>query len=430
LKAKIRHIIKNVNPFGGILFCMHELQKMKIPDLIDRILGKKPRQSTYSYSDVLLSWAYAMLVGSERLEDVKQLAPYFKDIPENKHPSPDRIGGIFKSLATPLEKYVDSKGESEHFFSLNPKLNELMLSVAIQLGQLNSQNKNYTLDYDNIVIPCEKKDTRRSYKRLEGYCPGVSMINDIPVYVEGRNGNAGPSFQMTETLERSFDLLDQKGIHIKRFRSDAAAYSQNTFHLCDSRGIKFYVRAGNSKRIFEEAIDQNDWYDLSIDDLQYKVTSTDYTLSKSNKSYRVVISKCKSPDPKYKNDYTGDNYVYRAIITNDEKMTDGQVIAFYNQRGTMETYFTHLLNDWSWKRLPFSYLNQNHVFMIVSAIAHTIYRHLLKKFSQRTTFVKPSFRLKNFISHFIAVALEWVVEDKEKIPRFYVPVAKDYSGCG
>jgi hypothetical protein len=55
-----------------------------------------------------------------------------------------------------------------------------------------------------------------------------------------------------------------------------------------------------------------------------------------------------------------------------------------------------------------------------------MYHHVIRKFSKRLPFVKNNFRLKNFIFNFIAVTMEWVIENGEKIPVIYSP-ERDYS---
>src|SRR4051812_29969694 len=98
--SKIKQISARINPFGGINFVIHALQRAGIHNLIDNTLDKRVKQSTYSNSDVIMSWIYSNLCGAERLEDSMNLRHYFSDIPGTLFPSSDRIAGIFKKLAT------------------------------------------------------------------------------------------------------------------------------------------------------------------------------------------------------------------------------------------------------------------------------------------------------------------------------------------
>lgn len=95
------------------------------------------------------------------------------------------------------------------------------------------------------------------------------------------------------------------------------------------------------------------------------------------------------------------------IVTNNETMTNNEVFSFYNQRGAIERNFDDLKNNFNWSRLPFSFLNENTVFLIISAIAYIIYQYIIRRFTKKVEFVKKTFRLKNFIFHFMTVGSEW-----------------------
>ncbi len=50
--------------------------------------------------------------------------------------------------------------------------------------------------------------------------------------------------------------------------------------------------------------------------------------------------------------FTGDNLIYRSILTNDWERTEKEVIEFYNLRGSSEKLFDVMNNDFGWKHLP------------------------------------------------------------------------------
>lgn len=424
MKPKLLKIAKRINPYGGINFVIHALRKERIPELLDKHLGQRVKQARYKYSDILLSWACATLCGAKRLEDINQLRAYFNDIPSSKCPSPDRIGYIFKKLAT--ENILIKPGNKnnqrkflypDHVFNINTGLNDLLIATALRLNLLN-KHLHYTLDYDNVVIETEKHDSRTTFKHCNGYAPGVSFIGKVPVYIEGRGGNSGASNFLNETLARTFDRLDAQGVKVGKFRSDAAAYSKKTVDLLDSRGIEFYIRAKNSDGLTNAAFHKGDWERVAINEIPCEVTSIQYKPFKGSRAYRMVLQRL--PKEKGKgNEQVSDTYNCRAIITNNYSLPAEKVIDFYNQRGDIENNFASLLNDFNWKRLPFSFLNENTVFMILSAITAILYRYILIAFSRKVNFVSPNYELKTFIFRFIAVALEWVQEEMERVPIIY-----------
>ena len=84
-------------------------------------------------------------------------------------------------------------------------------------------------------------------------------------------------------------------------------------------------------------------------------------------------------------------------------MTDDEVVFFYNQRGKQEREFDTLKNDFGWKKLPFSKLEQNTVFLYLTAICKNIYNYLICHFAKIVNGLNPNFRLKKFIFRFICV---------------------------
>lgn len=398
------------------------MRRKGICRLFDAHLGTRVKQAKYKYSDVALSWIFSILCGSQRLEDTKKLSVHLNNIPDTKHPSPDRIAAIFKSFATPSTTYITS-ANINHELNIHLPLNNLLLDTALKLGMIEKDHNNI-LDYDNLIIPCEKYDSRRTYKKVDGYCPGVAFIGKTPVYIENRNGNSNADYKMQETLERALYQLKSKGIKIKRFRSDNAAYSRSVISLMDSERIDFFIRAENSDAIFEDVLHHNHvWEDVWIGDKPWSITSVDYSFY--GKIYKVVVTKGRDSRRKHMNKYSEDLDTMRAIITNNKDMSNKDIVSFYNNRATTELNFTALLNDWNFKRPPFSFLNENTVFFLFSAMGFTMYQYLLRKFSKKIPFVKLSFRLKKFIFHFISCSLEWIIENNERVAQF--STEKDYS---
>ena len=50
-------------------------------------------------------------------------------------------------------------------------------------------------------------------------------------------------------------------------------------------------------------------------------------------------------------------------------MTDEEIILHYNKRGTAEQVFDRQNNDFGWAHLPKSFMNQNTVFLLITAMA-------------------------------------------------------------
>lgn len=402
--TKITYSSKKTTPFGGLFFVINDLKKRGLSKLIDSQLGKRVKQARYSYSDIILNWAYCNLCGAERLEDIEKL----RDSLDMKLPSHDSLGNVFKAFATKTSFIKEPR--AIHQFSIHKPLNELMVKTAVKLGLFN-KSKRYVLDYDNTLIIHEKYDKTIAYDGSEGYQPGVSFIGKIPVYIEGRNGNSNAAYQITETVSRSLEILENEGVKVGKFRSDSAAYTVPMFKLMDSKGIDFFIRARRANKLMQTFLDYKGWDTMEMYQKKYEVKSIEYTPIGGAK-YRMVIYKT----------LKWDKWKCLAIITNNLTMTDEEVIRFYNQRGEIERNFDDLKNNFNWGHLPFSFLNENTVFMIISAIVSIIYQYLIQKFSKKVDFVKCTHRLKNFIYHFIVCS---AILDKGQLQLF---TDRDYSG--
>jgi len=388
LNVMISNIVnsaKKINPFGGVFFVINELKKKGIAKLIDYHLGRRKKQAKYSYSDIILNWTYCNLCGAERLDDVEKL----RESLGMRLPSHDVLGKVMKSLSTQTDII---KKEKDHQFNIHKPLNNLMVGAALKLGLL-KKNKEYTLDYDNTIIETDKYDSTKTYIHSYGYQPGVSFIDKVPVYIEGRNGNSNASYKLTETIKRTMDIMDSNGVKINKFRSDAAASQVKLMRYLDGIKIQFFIRYRKSKDMVGLLrYAPLKWEPMMIGARKYDVTSINSSeLERPEHSYRIVVTR-------YKID---GKFMYRGIITNNSDMLDPDVIYFYNRRGAIERNFDDLKNNFNWGRLPFSFLNENTVFMIISAMGSIIYQYLIMKFSKKLSFVDKKHRLKNFIYHFI-----------------------------
>jgi hypothetical protein len=344
----------------------------------------------------MLYWIYSNLCGAERLEDTVFLKSHLDNIPDLANPSPDRISGIFRSLASPLT-ITNSNNDVEHEFSIHKPLNSLMVDIAKRLKTINSQ----TLDYDNVIIETEKYDSCWTYKKTKGYQPGVAFIGKTPVYIEARNGNSPAVYKMKDTLKRCLQLLTEKKIPIKHFRSDSAAYQNDVIKVMEKYKIQFFIRASNSSRLKENTQRIRKWTKVNSKGFDFELGEMNFipflNHSYNPKMYRAVVKRV----------WTNGKYHYYTILTNNKSMSAMQVLDFYNQRGAIERNFDDLKNNFNWSRIPFSFLNENLVFLIVSAIASIIYQYVINKFSKKVDFVKRTFRLKNFIFHFITIGSIW-----------------------
>ncbi|MEM0999462.1 MAG: IS1380 family transposase [Bacteroidota bacterium] len=400
---KIKTSPRKISPFSGISFVAHEIEKTGLAKIIDAAWPARHWRSSYSYSRAILALIYGTICGADRLDDYAVLRnKVFDD--KIVLPSPVTLGRIMRQKLS-----VDNQKIDRFPINFNPTLSKLLLEIALHLNQIKPHTP-YTLDYDNTILPCQKEDATFTYKKsVRGYQPGIAFIADIPVYIEGMAGNKPAAMDQVSTMKRCFELLQANNIKIARFRADNASYRAKLLELMENKGIEVFIRATNTLNLFEHITDTFHWDQITLGFTDtFEIASFDYIPFKSSNQtpYRIVTTRRPEKNGK-KHKITGKPFIYRSILTNNTTLSNVEVYQFYNRRGAIERNFDVLGNDWNWHKLPFSFLNENTAFMIITAIGLITYKYIVQKFANRVDFVSMSDRLKRFRYNVISVAGEW-----------------------
>ena len=102
-----------------------------------------------------------------------------------------------------------------------------------------------------------------------------------------------------------------------------------------------------------------------------------------------------------------ERYTYRCIRTNDWDSEEKCVIETYNKRGARECDFDRLNNDFGWKHLPCSFLNENTMYMILTAFCMKFFSYFIRAVSSIFTSLSPTSRIKKFVFHFTTICAKW-----------------------
>ena len=93
--------------------------------------------------------------------------------------------------------------------------------------------------------------------------------------------------------------------------------------------------------------------------------------------------------------------------------------SIYNERGASEKNFDIQNNDFEWSHLPFSFMAENMVFMMVTAMLKNFYLYLVRHISEKVKPLKKTSRLKAFILHFVSVPAKWVRTGRQNVLNLY-----------
>ena len=102
-----------------------------------------------------------------------------------------------------------------------------------------------------------------------------------------------------------------------------------------------------------------------------------------------------------------------------KELTEKDIITFYNERGASEKNFDIQNNDFGWSHLPFSFMAENMVFMMVTAMLKNFYLYLVRHISDKVKPLKKTSRLKAFILHFVSVSAKWVRTGRQNVLNLY-----------
>lgn len=373
--CKIKLSFQTITPFGGLNFIFSSFVQKGILKFLDKELGSRSVLAKYSYSDVLFSLFSNALCNGEYIADLEHLKRHHWGQLFYKIPSPDTVEYVCKALAVKTDFITGASG-AVHQINKIDKMNKLLVSLCCRTNLLLPKQKNLVLDYDNMIIENDKYDASLTYKKTKGYQPGVAFIGRNAVHLENRNGNTPAVYRQKEILTQCLDNLENNFINVAFFRGDSASYQKEVIELMNSRKIKFFIRNQDSLELGINCRKVENWETVEINNEKKEVASVFLTPFLVKNQYRVVVTRTPKKTQQY-DLLTQTAYNYYGIITNDTKKNNKEVIEFYNQRGdASENSNKYLLHDFNMKRLPFSDLDTNTVYMYLMAICNNLFEYL------------------------------------------------------
>ena len=353
---------------------MRELFSRYVGPVIDKVLGLRCTSYGYQYSEIVGSLSSVYFCGGDCVEDVtSHLMPHLSLHPTLRTCSSDTILRGISELATANTTYTSDTGKS-YDFNTATKLNSLLVKVLKNTGQLVA-GESYDLDFAHQFIETEKYDAKMTNKKFTGYSPGVAVIGDLIVGIENRDGNANVRFHQQDTLERIYSNLESENIHIKRSRMDCGSCSREIVETVEKHSELFYIRANRCGSLYSSLLALRGWQCEQINGIGYELKG---------------------------------EYTYRCILTNDYTSTNREIVEFYNLRGGKERIFDDMNNGFGWARLPKSFMAENTVFLLLTAMIRNFYKFLIGRLDAKAFGLEKCSRIKAFVFKFISVPAKWI----------------------
>mgnify|MGYP000755315484 FL=1 len=135
------------------------------------------------------------------------------------------------------------------------------------------------------------------------------------------------------------------------------------------------------------------------------------------KPYRLVIQRQRrmGSGP----DLWEEEYTYRCILTNDYESSMRDIVEFYNMRGGKERIFDDMNNGFGWGRLPKSFMAENTVFLLLTALIRNFYKAIMQRIEVKKFGLKETSRIKTFVFKFISVPAKWIKTARQYVLNIY-----------
>ena len=253
-------------------------------------------------------------------------------------------------------------------------LNRQLLKAAL------GTRRSVTLDLDATAILCDKREARYTYQKERGYMPIVGHIAEVGMIVsqQFRHGNVPPSKDNLRFIVQCGAALPT-GVKIGHLRIDAAGYQAAILDHAAEPGMAFAIRATLSKSLREQiqGLAASAWQPVvdragqsSEEESSCRLV---HSMGASKRAFTLVLQR----RPKWgqqsldvgcgvdTDTYEQGGYVYRAIATNRDALSDREVIHWYNQRGEhSENRIKELKCDFGGDRLPCGQFSANELYTL------------------------------------------------------------------
>lgn len=382
---------------------------------IDSTLGLRCKSFGYQYSEIIRSLMCVYFCGGSCVEDVTtHLMPHLSLHPALRTCSADTILRAIRELSIENISYASDTGKT-YDFNTADTLNVLLLNCLLATGQL-KEGGEYDVDFDHQFLETEKYDAKPTYKKFLGYRPGVAVIGDMIVGIENSDGNTNVRFHQKDTLRRLFGRLGQKGLTVNRFRADCGSCSEEIVDEVRRHCKTFYIRANRCGSLYDDMLALRGWKKEEINGIGVELNSILVEKWKG-KVYRLVVQRQRRMDGEL--DLWEGEYTYRCILTNDYTSTARDIVEFYNMRGGKERIFDDMAGGFGWGRLPKSFMAENTVFLLLTALIRNFYKHVMQRLDVKKFGLKTTSRVKTFVFKFISVPAKWVRTSRQYVLNVY-----------
>ena len=243
------------------------------------------------------------------------------------------------------------------------------------------------------------------------YFCGGSCVEDVTSHLM-RHLSCHPMLRTcsSDTILIAIRELTQDNIS---YTSDQGkTYDFNTADKLNALLIKALISTGELNEV--------ESYDVDFDHQFFETENELYSIlveKWEGKCYRLVIQRQRRTNGDL--DLWEGEYTYHCILTNDYDSSTRDIVEFYNKRGGKERIFDDMNNGFGWNRLPKSFMAENTVFLLLTAIIRNFYKFIMARLDVKRFGLKATSRIKAFVFKFISVPAKWVRTSRQYVLNIY-----------
>jgi hypothetical protein len=412
---------------AGLLSIAQLMDSLSLSERIDKHFPLPKSNRGYRPSEFIKTLILMQHEGGFHLDDVRHI--------QDDEALRTVLGLNKLPQATTLGDWLRRMGNQPQIQEAWVEVNKAVLQSALH------RCKKVTLDIDATEIVAHKAEAQWTYNKNKGFMPMVGHIAETGqvVAVDFRQGNVPPAQDNLAFIKQCQQSLPE-GCTLNALRIDAAGYQIKIIEYCDEQNIDYAIRAKTSPamRAQIEAAGDSDWQPL-LDKQGESIGGQDtyrtsFCIGDYEKAFTLVIQRKAiqgqtSLDLDSQENSDGislGGYVYRAIATNRDALSNSQIVHWYNQRAEdSENRIKELKLDFGGDTLPCSDFNANALYFLISALSYNLFalmRQLLPQELAHHRAMTLRWRLYAIAAKVVRTGRQLFVKMQEKHRNLLEPV--------
>ena len=336
---------------AGIALLQDFVERIELPELIDRRLCLKDRERGYPESENILALCWNLILGGDSLRDLNVLRG---------------DAGLCELIGVRSALAPTSAGELLRRFSIREihALEGVLREVAAQVRP-RQNGARVTMDLDSsIYAQCSKRKegSHKAYNGQIGYQPLLCFWAEEGelLYSRLRSGNRNPAAIAEWFLAR---VLKVAPAGKRRYlRADSGFYTWPLIEMCEAEQIIFGITADLTQglRAQVEAMPEDVWGRFNDEAQIAELWYAPHTRA----PHRYIVKRVKSVDKQ------GQAYFkYHCVITNDLRRKPKQLMKWFLKRCAMENLIKEHKHDFGLEKLPTRKFLANWAWFLIGQLA-------------------------------------------------------------